>query len=123
VLYAVELIPHWAKDPKIGFSTFNARAEDICKKPAFRDAIKHCRCLIPADLFYEWQKIGPKEKRPFAVDMKDSSPFAFAGIWETGRQQGRALETFSIITAEPNELIKPIRNRMPVILVPDDYDR
>jgi putative SOS response-associated peptidase YedK len=117
------LIPHWAKDPKIGFSTFNARAEDICKKPAFRDAIKHRRCLIPADVFYEWKKISTKEKQPYAIGMTDGTPFAFAGVWESWNHEGHALDTFSIITTEPNDLLKSVHNRMPVILAPEDYDR
>jgi putative SOS response-associated peptidase YedK len=78
------LIPYWAKDPSIGFKMINARAETVATKPAFRDALKQRRCLIPADGFYEWQKNG-KAKTPFCFTMADDSVFAFAGIWDSWR--------------------------------------
>ncbi len=98
------LVPCWAKSPDIGFSTFNARAEDIEKKPAFRDSIKSRRCLVPADFFYEWQKTG-KAKQPFAIAMNDRGVFAFAGIWDTWSHASATLESFAIITCPPNELV------------------
>lgn len=116
------LVPSWAKSLDIGFSTFNARAEEIAFKPAFRDSIQTRRCLVPADFFYEWQKIG-RAKQPFAIAMRDGSVFAFAGIWDQWHQAGIALESFSIITTEANEVITPIHNRMPVIIAPADYNR
>ena len=118
------LVPFWAKDPKFGYSTINARAEEAAQKPAFRDALKKRRCLVPADAFYEWQRLDPKTKKPFAFAMKSGEPYAFAGLWD--RWQGKdneVLETFTILTTDPNELMEPVHNRMPVILEPIDYDR
>jgi putative SOS response-associated peptidase YedK len=118
------LVPFWAKDAKFGYSTINARAEEAAAKPAFRDALKKRRCLVPADAFYEWQRLDPKVKRPFAFALKSGEPYAFAGLWD--RWQGKdnaALETFTILTTDPNELMEPVHNRMPVILDPGDYDR
>jgi putative SOS response-associated peptidase YedK len=117
-------VPFWAKDAKFGYSTINARAEEAAAKPAFRDALKKRRCLVPADAFYEWQRLDPKVKRPFAFALKSGEPYAFAGLWD--RWQGKdnaALETFTILTTDPNELMEPVHNRMPVILDPGDYDR
>jgi len=118
------LVPFWAKDPKIGYNTINARAEDAASKPAFREALKKRRCLVPADAFYEWQRPDAKTKRPFAIGMKSGAPYAFAGLWESWRpKDGEPLETFTILTTYPNELMEPIHNRMPVILDPMDFDR
>ena len=116
------LIPFWAKDPSIGFKMINARAETVATKPAFREAIRKRRCLIPADAFYEWKKNG-KVKTPFCITMVDDSIFAFAGIWDSWRNsEGKALETCSIITTTPNALLADIHDRMPVILPDDAYD-
>lgn len=124
------LIPFWSKDPKIGYSTINAKAETIAINPTFREAMKRRRCLVPADWFYEWQKIDAKTRQPFALAMKDDSIFAFAGLWETWKDKatGQRLETYTIITTDPNELVKPetgptLHDRMPVILDLKDYDR
>lgn len=114
------LIPHWAKDPKIGNELINARAESLLEKPAFRESFYKRRCLIPADGFYEWKKEG-KEKIPYYIKLKNSSLFAFAGlydIWEN--EKGEKIKTFTIITTEPNDLLKEIHNRMPVILKRED---
>jgi putative SOS response-associated peptidase YedK len=118
------LIPAWAKDPAIGNQMINARAESVAEKPAFRAAFKARRCLVPADGFYEWQKAG-KGKQPFYIRRKDKQPFAFAGLYERwqNRAEGEILDTFTIITTEPNGLMAPIHNRMPVIIPEDDYDR
>jgi putative SOS response-associated peptidase YedK len=117
------LVPFWAKDSKLGYTTFNARAEEAARKPAFCEALKKRRCLVPADAFYEWQKIDAKTKQPFAIALKSGEPFAFAGLWESWQPpQGLPLETFTILTTSPNEIMKPIHNRMPVILEPGDYD-
>lgn len=116
------LIPFWSKDPKLGYKMINARAEGIAEKPAFREALKKRRCLIPADGFYEWQKSGAA-KRPFCFTLADDNPFAFAGLWERWKDpQGQWIETCSIITTTANELAKDVHDRMPVILHPDDYD-
>jgi putative SOS response-associated peptidase YedK len=113
------LIPAWTKDASIGNKMFNARAETIAEKPSFRDAFPKRRCLIPADGFYEWQKLG-KMKTPFLFSLKSGKPFGFAGLYETWiSPDRRQINTCTIITTEPNELIKPIHDRMPVILTKD----
>jgi putative SOS response-associated peptidase YedK len=119
------LIPFWAKNAKMGLSTINAKAETVATAPAFREAFKARRCLVPADAFYEWQKIDAKTKQPFAIGMKDGSPYAFAGLWERWKDPAtrEGLETFTVITTDPNEVIEPMHNRMPVIIQPKDYDR
>ena len=118
------LVPFWAKDLKIGYSTINARSEEVAGKPAFREALKRRRCLVPADGFYEWQRIDEKTKQPFAIALKSGEPCAFAGLWERWEAgEGPTLESFTILTTGPNELMQPIHNRMPVILEPGDYGR
>jgi len=118
------LVPFWAKDAKLGYSTFNARAEEAASKPVFREALKKRRCLVPADAFYEWQRLDPKTKRPFAIGLRSGDPYALAGLWERWQpKEGAALETFTVLTTDPNELMEPIHNRMPVILEPRDYTR
>ena len=113
------LIPSWAKDPAIGNKMINARAETVSEKPSFRSAFKKRRCLIVADGFYEWQKTD-SGKQPFHFRMKDSSPFAFAGLWETW-DKGEEIRSCSIITTEANDLMNEIHHRMPVILHPQNY--
>jgi putative SOS response-associated peptidase YedK len=118
------LVPYWAKDAKVGYSTFNARAEDLLSKPVFREAFKKRRCLVPADAFYEWQRIDAKTKRPHAIALRSGEPYAFAGLWERWKpQDGPPLESFTVITTDPNEVTEPLHDRMPVILEPRDYDR
>lgn len=116
------LIPSWAKDPSIGARMINARAETLAEKPSFRGALKYHRCLIFADGFYEWQaqplvQPGSKGKIPHFIRLKTGKPFAFAGLWERWEAaDGSEVRTATIITTEPNDLVKPIHNRMPVIL-------
>lgn len=119
------LIPFWAKDPSIGSRMINARAETLAEKPSFRNAFKRRRCLILADGFYEWQKIpNEKVKLPTYIHLKDRKPFAFAGLWEEWNSpDGSQILSATIITTEPNELIKPIHNRMPVILPAATYEQ
>ena len=118
------LVPFWAKDAKFGYTTINARAEEVASKPAYREALKKRRCLVPADAFYEWQRIDKKTKHPFAFALKSGEPYAMAGLWERWQpKEGAALETFTILTTDPNELMEPIHNRMPVILAQRDYGR
>ena len=118
------LVPFWAKDAKFAYTTINARAEEVAAKPAYREAFKKRRCLIPADAFYEWQRIDTKTKHPFAFALKSGEPYALAGLWERWQpKEGDALETFTILTTDPNQLMEPIHNRMPVILAPRDYPR
>ena len=124
VLMRWGLVPVWAKTAREGAMRFNARAEDLATKPSFRDALRNRRCLVPADAFYEWQKLGPKTKHPYAISLRDGSLYAFAGLWDRWKEpEGQWLETFTIITTDPNELMQPIHNRMPVILPRRDYDR
>lgn len=117
------LIPPWSKDPNPNTRLINARSETAATKPAFRAAMRYRRCLVPATHFYEWQRTG-KTKQPYAIEMADESPFAFAGIWEHYQSpDGSELETFAILTCEPNEMMADIHDRMPVIIDPNDYDR
>jgi len=110
------LVPPWAKDPSIGNRMINARAESLATKPAFRAAFRRRRCLIPADGFYEWRKEG-KTKTQMHIRRRDRKPFAFAGLWEVWRgADGTELPTCTIVTTESNDLIKPIHDRMPLIL-------
>lgn len=119
------LVPFWAKDPSLGSRMINARAETLSEKPSFKNAFKRRRCLILADGFYEWQKIpGENVKTPTYIHMKDNRPFAFAGLWEEWNDpDGSQILSATIITTEPNELIKPIHNRMPVILPEPSYEK
>jgi putative SOS response-associated peptidase YedK len=122
------LVPFWAKDEKLGLSTINARAEEAASKPLFREALKRRRCLVPADAFYEWQRPpgerASKTTQPFALALRSGEPYAFAGLWERWKpKDGPVLETFTILTTDPNELAEPMHNRMPVIVEPRDYSR
>ncbi len=110
------LIPSWAKDPSIGRKMFNARAETVAEKPSFRSAFRDRRCLVIAEGFYEWQKLG-KAKKPMLIRLKSGRPFGFAGLYETWvSPDGQTVRSCTIITTEANELIRPIHDRMPVIL-------
>lgn len=109
-------IPHWAKDPKIGYQMINARSESLLEKPAFRDAFLKQRCLVPVSGFFEWKKEGP-EKIPFYIKMKNDSLFAFAGLYDSWiDSQGKEVKSYTIITTLANELVSQIHNRMPAIL-------
>ena len=117
------LVPSWAKDISIGFKTINAMCETAAEKAAFREAMRRRRCLVPADGFYEWQKLGRKEKQPYNIGMADDGLFAFAGLWERWHDPaGTALNSFTILTTAANALVSGIHDRMPVIVKPDDYD-
>lgn len=121
-LFRWGLIPSWAKDEQIGNRTINARAESVAEKPSFRAAFQKRRCLILADGYYEWQKQGVA-KQPFFIHRADDRPFAFAGLWERWQPMDRpAVESCTILTTEANEFTRPIHDRMPVILLPRDYD-
>ncbi|MEC4892591.1 MAG: SOS response-associated peptidase [Oscillatoria sp. PMC 1050.18] len=116
------LIPFWAKSVSIAAKLINARAETVAEKPSFRSAFKQRRCLIVADGFYEWQKQN-NQKQPFYILMKDEQPFAFAGLWEQWQKSDKeVIESCTLLTTDANELMKPIHQRMPVILAPEDYD-
>lgn len=115
-LYKWGLIPFWAKDSKIGYSMINARAETIVEKPAYKNAFKSRRCLVPLDGFYEW-KIINGEKIPFRILTTDQEIFTVAGLWETWKSPaGENIFSFTIITVEANEFMKKIHDRMPAIL-------
>jgi putative SOS response-associated peptidase YedK len=126
VLMRWGLIPFFTKqlsDVK-GVSTINARAESIQKSPTWREPFKKRRCLVPASAFYEWKRIDPKTKQPYAFTVSDVSLFAFAGLWDAWKdEQGHWLQSFSIVTTEANELMSQVHTRMPVILHQRDYDR
>jgi len=113
------LIPSWAKDPKIGVQCINARAETISEKPSFREAFQKRRCLVPADGFWEWETIG-KKKIPWKFARPDGEEFCMAGLWEAWNSPEGILETFTIITTSPNELVRSVHDRMPVILSHDE---
>lgn len=120
--YKWGLIPFWAKDASIGNKMINARAETLAEKPAFKKSLQSKRCLVIADGFYEWQKIG-KNKQPYRITLKNNDLFAFAGLWDTWKnEEGNRIYTFSIITTSPNELMEKIHDRMPVIL-PQKYEK
>src|SRR5262245_45113900 len=114
------LVPSWADDPAIGYRMINARSETVAEKPAFRSAFSQRRCLILADGFFEWAKLG-KRKQPYLFRLQSGRLFAFAGLWEHWQRDGRALDSCTILTTEPNDLVKPLHDRMPVILAPADF--
>jgi len=102
------LIPSWSNDASIGYKTINARAETVATMPSFREPFRLRRCLIPADGFYEWKRAG-KEKLPFCFALADGGVFAFAGIWDRWKTpQGPWIESCSILTTKPNELVRDI---------------
>ncbi|MBI3918310.1 MAG: SOS response-associated peptidase [Betaproteobacteria bacterium] len=116
------LIPSWSKDPSIGNRLINARAETVATKPAFRAAYKARRCLVPARGCYEW-KVTPAGKVPHFITTIDDSLMAFAGLWEHWKPvEGDPIESYTMLTTEPNTFARAIHNRMPVIVEPEDYD-
>jgi putative SOS response-associated peptidase YedK len=120
------LIAHWWKDPTDGHKPINAKAETVSRLPTFRDAYARRRCILPIDGFFEWKAIkGQKARQPFAIAMKDGSPFGVAGLWENWMDPagGEWVSTFAIITVPANELVGAIHDRMPAILHREDYDR
>ena len=122
------LVPAWVKDPRIGSKLINARSEGIASKPSFKRPLRFQRCIIPASAFFEWQgKPGrPGAKVKYRIARKDGGLFGFAGLYDTWRDPsdpaGDELTTCTIITTQPNDLVAPIHNRMPVILLPEDED-
>jgi putative SOS response-associated peptidase YedK len=116
------LIPSWARDSSVAAKMINARSETASTKPAFRDALRSRRCLIPADGFYEWQR-SAKSKQPFCFEVGDGQLFAFAGLWDRWKSpDGTWIKTCSILTTTPNAVTSTVHDRMPVILDPDSYD-
>ena len=115
------LIPHWAKDIKVGFANINAKAEGIETKRAFRDAFERRRCLVPVDNFYEWKKTATG-KQPYAIALADPGIMALAGLWENWKSSADEwVRSFAIVTTEPNELCAQLHNRMPVVLAPEAW--
>jgi len=116
-------VPRWAKDPAIGARMINARAETIHERPAFRNAFQRHRCLVPADGFYEWRR-GPAGKQPVRIHRADGRPFGMAGLYERWLSpEGEVLDTCTIVTTGANALLRPIHDRMPVIVPPEHYAR
>jgi len=120
------LIPYWCKDPKGGRKPINAKCETVSNLPTFRDAYRRRRCIVPVDGFFEWKAIkGQKAKQPYAIAMKNGSPFGLGGLWESWKDPttGEWVRTFAIITTDANELVADIHDRMPLILAQADYAR
>jgi len=117
------LVPSWSKGPDRRFSMINARAETVGEKPAYRAAFRYRRCVIPASGFYEWRPTGRGHKQPFVIRRADRALLMFAGIWEHWMgAEGNELETCSIIVTDANEAVKPVHDRMPVILDQENFD-
>jgi len=121
------LLPYFAKDSKPNYGTINARSETVSTSPIYREPMKKRRCLVPADGFFEWRALGAKSKQPYAITLADERTFAFAGLWARWKDKATndVVETFAILTTDPNELMtrEKIHDRMPVILNPKDYER
>lgn len=115
------LVPHWSREPETKYSTINARAETVAEKPAFRDAFRHQRCLIPATGFYEWKRSGD-HKTPYNICMPDHKLFAFAGLWDRWSRGAEGFESCSIIVTKANATMQPVHERMPVILNRAQYN-
>jgi len=122
--YRWGLIPHWADAAKVGSRMFNARAETLTSSPAFRDAFRRKRCLVPVDGFYEWHREGAR-RQPFAIAHQDGRPLALAGLWSGWHDPAadRVVRTFTIITSAPNDQMAGLHDRMPVIVPPDSWSR
>ncbi len=117
------LVPSWAKDISVGSRMINARGESVAEKPAYRDAFRARRCLVPADGFYEWPEGPTAPKHPFMFALRDGGPFAFAGLWERWRSpEGEAVETFTIVNTAAAGLMTEYHHRVPVVLDRNDYD-
>lgn len=117
------LLPFWAKDPGMAYKMINARAETLLEKAAFRHPVKHQRCLVIADGFYEWEKLDKRTKQPYRIGLTGFVPYAMAGIWSEWKDaEQRSIRTFSIITVAANKLVAPVHDRMPAIL-PGEHER
>lgn len=117
------LIPSWSKDESIGARLINARAETADSKPSFRSAFKSRRCIAPASGFYEWKKTGSKSKQPYWIHLESDRPMALAGLWESWTSpDGQPIETYTILTTEPNDTMRSLHDRMPALLVANDFE-
>jgi putative SOS response-associated peptidase YedK len=123
VAYRWGLIPHWAENAKVGSRMFNARSESLGRSPAFADALRRKRCLVPVDGFYEWQRIGSR-RQPFTIGRADARPLVLAGLWAGWRDPAKDLvvRTFTIVTTRPNEQMAGLHDRMPVVLPEAAWD-
>jgi putative SOS response-associated peptidase YedK len=115
------LMPSWA-DPKDAYKMINARSETITEKPAYRNAFKKRRCLVPISGFFEWQKITTKNKQPWYITGKGDTPLAIAGIYESVKKDDGVVDSVSVITTGPNELMEQLHDRMPVFLGREQWD-
>ncbi|MDX5422138.1 MAG: SOS response-associated peptidase [Hymenobacteraceae bacterium] len=117
------LLPHWAREKGYKHKSINARAESLTEKPTFRELINSRRCLVPADSFYEWRATSAG-KQPYRILLKSEELFCFAGLWDawTDKETGEVVDSFTIITTEANELMRPIHERMPVLLHPEEEE-
>jgi putative SOS response-associated peptidase YedK len=117
------LIPYWSHDPKSGARAINARVESAADKPAFREPFRKRRCLIPASGFYEWKKVG-RAKQPYLIHPRQGNLMALAGLWDHWESpEGEPIDSCTILTQDANELVRPLHDRMPVVIAPEDYDR
>ena len=114
------LIPRWSKDPKAGPAPINARSDTVAEKPMFKGLLKSRRCVVPADGFFEWKKDG-KKKLPVYFQLRDRQPFGFAGLWERWKGPEQVIESVTLLTTEPNDLVATVHDRMPAILPPRAY--
>ena len=118
------LVPYWAKDMSGAARMINARGETVAEKPAFREALKARRCLVPVDGFYEWETLGDRPtKQPLLFRMADGEPFVFAGLWERWHPKagGDPIETFTIVNTAANAIMARYHDRVPIVLAPEDY--
>ncbi|MFA6043750.1 MAG: SOS response-associated peptidase [Phycisphaerales bacterium] len=117
------LVPSWADDPSVGGRNINARAETIAEKPTYRQAFAARRCLVPVSGFYEWRTLADgKTKQPYWIGRHDGEPFWLAGVWEQSGVGGQTLESFSILTTSPNDFMRALHDRMPVLVAPTDVE-
>ena len=127
VLMRWGLVPFFAKNPVFNYSTINAKAETLLIKPTFREPFRRRRCLVPVNSYYEWQTIDPKKKakQTWAIGLRSEEPFSLGGIWDrwVSPDKQTVLESYSIVTTEPNELLASLHDRMPLIIAPRDYER
>jgi putative SOS response-associated peptidase YedK len=114
------LVPSWAADPAIGSRMINARVETVATKPSFRDALRCRRCLVPADGFFEWTDDGGA-RQPLHLRRRDRGVFAIAGLWDAWTKGPAPLETFTLLTTTPNDLLRPVHDRMPVVVAPEHF--
>ncbi len=123
VLMRWGLVPAWSREGPKGPPLINARSETAADRPAFRQALRSRRCLVPADGFFEWAKVGGR-KQPHYFHRPNGEPFAFAGLWERWQgPEGDPLLSCAVLTTEANEVVRPVHDRMPVILAPEDFQR